>query len=88
MTLEAALDAAAEATGDAFISARLADAKAKVGEARDPASALSKHDLVDDTALTSMARLWDVGKSEPIKVGALTACDPASSVGGAQLEWG
>ena len=70
MPLEAALDAAAEATGDTFISARLADAKAKVGEARDPTSALSKHDLVDDTALTSMARLWDVGKSEPIKVGA------------------
>ena len=24
---------------------------------------------MDDLALTSMARLWDVGKSEPIKVG-------------------
>jgi len=69
MPLEAALDAAAQATGDAFILARLADAKAKVNEASDPASALSKHDLMDDTALTSMARLWDVGKSEPIKVG-------------------
>ena len=69
MPLEAALDAAAQATGDAFISERLAAAKAKVSEASDPTSALSKHDLVDDTALTSMARLWDVGKSEPIKVG-------------------
>ena len=25
--------------------------------------------FVDDLAATSMARLWDVGKSEPIKVG-------------------
>merc|ERR1712070_872486 len=30
---------------------------------------LSKEEFVDDLALTSMARLWDVGKSEPIKVG-------------------
>lgn len=26
-------------------------------------------EFVDDLAMTSMARLWDVGKSEPIKVG-------------------
>merc|ERR1719155_230816 len=38
-------------------------------EATDPAQPLSKEDFVDDLALTSMARLWDVGKSEPIKVG-------------------
>merc|ERR1712187_512972 len=30
---------------------------------------LSKEEFVDDLAATSMARLWDVGKSEPIKVG-------------------
>merc|ERR1719335_1963667 len=35
----------------------------------DPNSQLSKQEFADDLALTSMARLWDVGKSEPIKVG-------------------
>merc|ERR1712187_716753 len=30
---------------------------------------LSKEEFVDDLAATSMARLWEVGKSEPIKVG-------------------
>ena len=33
----------------------------------DPSQALSREEFVDDLALTSMARLWDVGKSEPIK---------------------
>merc|ERR1719160_1295494 len=42
---------------------------AKVDEATDPAQPLSKEDFVDDLAMTSMARLWDVEKSEPIKVG-------------------
>lgn len=28
----------------------------------------SKEEFVDDLALTSMARLWEVGKTEPIKV--------------------
>merc|ERR1712125_190757 len=32
-------------------------------------SDLSKQTYADDLALTSMARLWDVGRSEPIKVG-------------------
>lgn len=41
----------------------------KVKEATDPTKPLSKEEFVDDLALTSMARLWDVGKSEPIKVG-------------------
>jgi hypothetical protein len=35
----------------------------------DPEQALSTEEFVDDLSLTSMARLWDVGKSEPIKVG-------------------
>jgi len=30
---------------------------------------LYKDEFVDDLAATSMARLWDVGKTEPIKVG-------------------
>merc|ERR1712217_549130 len=41
----------------------------KFKEATDPARPLSKEEFVDDLAATSMARLWDVGKSEPIKVG-------------------
>lgn len=69
MPLEEALESAALATGDSFIAAKLQDAKAKVAEALDPSSHLSQQELVDDIALTSMARLWEVGKSEPIKVG-------------------
>jgi len=38
-------------------------------EALDASSALHKEEFADDIAITSMARLWDVGKSEPIKVG-------------------
>lgn len=41
----------------------------KVEEATDQLKPLNKEEFVDDLALTSMARLWDVGKSEPIKVG-------------------
>lgn len=67
--LREALREAAERTNDAFISSKLAEAEAKVLEATNPTSALSQEEFVDDIALTSMARLWDVGKSEPIKVG-------------------
>ena len=42
---------------------------AKFEEATDPSRPLSKEEFVDDLAMTSMARLWDVGKTEPIKVG-------------------
>merc|ERR1711957_939590 len=41
----------------------------KVREATDPENTLSSEKFVDDLAMTSMARLWEVGKSEPIKVG-------------------
>lgn len=41
----------------------------KFKEATNPKNQLSKEEFVDDLAATSMARLWDVGKSEPIKVG-------------------
>ena len=68
--LAAVLEAAAAETGDAFISARLAEARAKVAEARDASTPLAQQGrFTDDTAITSLARLWDVGKSEPIKVG-------------------
>jgi len=41
----------------------------KVKQAQNPDDALSKEEFVDDLALTSMGRLWEVGKTEPIKVG-------------------
>jgi len=42
---------------------------AKYEEAIDESRPLGKEEFVDDIAMTSMARLWDVGKTEPIKVG-------------------
>ena len=52
-----------------FFEHKAAQAIAKVAEEADPSSALSKEAFSDDLALTSMARLWDIGRSEPIKVG-------------------
>ena len=60
---------AVAADSSAFVKTKVAQALAKVDEATDPASELSREPFVDDLALTSMARLWEVGKSEPIKVG-------------------
>merc|ERR1711937_145687 len=52
-----------------FIRTKVKQAIDKVAEATDPTNKLSKEEYVDDLALTSMARLWEVGKTEPIKVG-------------------
>ncbi len=52
-----------------FIISKVSQAIAKHKEATDPESELSKEPFVDDIALTSMARLWDIGRSEPIRVG-------------------
>jgi len=52
-----------------MIKSKAQQAIDKVTEATDPSQPLSKEEYVDDLSLTSMARLWDVGKSEPIKVG-------------------
>ena len=52
-----------------FFQDKVAQAMAKVKEATDEKSALSREMFADDLAITSMARLWDVGRSEPIKVG-------------------
>merc|ERR1719247_255072 len=41
----------------------------KYEEAVDASRPLGKEEFADDLAMTSMARLWDVGKTEPIKVG-------------------
>jgi len=65
---DAIVEVAAESSQ--FIQEKVKQALDKVAEATDPKQALSKEgDYVDDKALTSMARLWDVGRSEPIKVG-------------------
>lgn len=60
-------DVAAQMGG--FFEVKTAQAIAKAKEEADPESDLSKEAFSDDLALTSMARLWDVGRSEPIKVG-------------------
>merc|ERR1711871_330112 len=65
---EAVQQVAAESKS-AFIKEKVRQALNKVDEALDPGSDLSKEKFVDDKAITSMARLWDVGKTEPIKVG-------------------
>ncbi len=52
-----------------FIEGKVAQAIAKYQEASDENSQLYKEQFCDDLALTSMAKLWDVGRSEPIKVG-------------------
>jgi len=54
---------------DLFIQTKVAQAVAKFEEEQDPSTALSKEQFSDDLALTSMAKLWDIGRSEPIKVG-------------------
>lgn len=67
-TPKAAIDEVA-AQSDPWIQKKVQQAIDKVKEATDPSKALSKEEFVDDLAVTSMARLWDVGKTEPIKVG-------------------
>jgi hypothetical protein len=67
--LQQALEQAAALSSHEPIRSWLQSAIAKVAETNNPSTALSQHSFVDDIAVTSMARLWDVGKSEPIKVG-------------------
>merc|ERR1712241_187748 len=52
-----------------FCKQQLQKGYSKYKEATNPDRPLSKEEFVDDLAATSMARLWDVGKTEPIKVG-------------------
>jgi ADP-ribosylglycohydrolase len=52
-----------------FFEAKVAQAIAKHQEESDENSALHHEKFSDDLALTSMARLWDIGRSEPVKVG-------------------
>ena len=71
MPLQAALETAASKTvrNQAMIQKWLGYAIAKVAEAQDPSLLLSKEEFCDDIAITSMSRLWDIGKTEPIKIG-------------------
>jgi ADP-ribosylglycohydrolase len=52
-----------------FIQGKVSQAILKYNEAIDKNSALYQEKFADDLAITSMARLWDVGRSEPIRVG-------------------
>lgn len=52
-----------------FFEDKVNQAIYKYEESINPDSDLFKEKFCDDLALTSMARLWDVGRSEPIKVG-------------------
>ena len=52
-----------------FISSKVSQAICKYQEATDENSELSQEQFVDDLALTSMAKLWDIGRSEPVRVG-------------------
>lgn len=80
-SLEGALSSADIDTGDAFISARLAEAMAKVAEAAEgsgtPLSLQGR--FTDDVAITSLARLWDVGKEEPSACGFSLPFPPIST---------
>jgi hypothetical protein len=99
--LQPALEQAAALSSHEPIRTWLKSAIAKVAEAADPKSALSRQEFVDDIAVTSMARLWDVGKSEPIKVGKASPtegalpsalyfalrCSPAPSIASAAITY-
>ena len=67
-TPRAAIDATASQMGG-WIQKQVEKGVRKFEEATDPLRPLSKEEFADDLAMTSMARLWDVGKTEPIKVG-------------------
>lgn len=67
--LTAAQMGSARTAGGAFVTQQVTKGVEKWKEATNPETPLSRQEFVDDLAVTSMARLWDVGKSEPIKVG-------------------
>lgn len=67
--VEAIQQVAAEPSSSTFIRTKVNQALQKVDEVLDEATPLSQEEFADDLAITSMARLWDVGKTEPIKVG-------------------
>jgi len=52
-----------------FIASKVSQAIDKYQEATNTGTTLSQEKFADDLALTSMAKLWDIGRSEPIRVG-------------------
>ena len=52
-----------------FIASKVSQAISKYQEATNAYTVLSGEQFVDDLALTSMAKLWHIGRSEPIRVG-------------------
>merc|ERR1712166_378572 len=68
MTPRAAMEESAKQMSG-WIQKQLQKGIQKYEEVIDPSRSLGKEEFVDDLAMTSMARLWDVGKTEPIKVG-------------------
>jgi len=68
LTPRQAIEAVAKISSS-FIKQKVKQALDKVAEAQDPTRPLGQEEFADDVALTSMARLWEVGKTEPIKVG-------------------
>ena len=69
VTPREAIDTVTKDMASPWIKNKVDQAIKKVEEATDPNQSLSTEEFVDDLALTSMARLWEVGKREPIKVG-------------------
>ena len=74
ITPKQAIEQVAAESNDQFIKDKVKQALDKVAEATDPTKDLINEKFVDDKAITSMARLWDVGKTEPIKVGRPKGC--------------
>jgi len=68
MTPRAAIEASAKEMSG-WIQKQVKKGIDKYEEAVDTSRPLGKEEFCDDLAITSMARLWDVGKTEPIKVG-------------------
>ena len=52
-----------------FIQNKVSQAIQKVKEEADVNGSLHNEKFSDDLALTSMAKLWDIGRSEPVRVG-------------------
>jgi ADP-ribosylglycohydrolase len=68
LTPRAAIEASGKEMGKWF-QEQVRKGVQKFEEAVDANKPLGKEEFCDDLAMTSMARLWDVGKSEPIRVG-------------------
>lgn len=66
---EAIAKTCAQMRSQAFVRQQCEKGTKKFEEVSKEGSTLAKEKYADDLAMTSMARLWEVGKTEPIKVG-------------------